>query len=77
MKVYGPNDEQERVAFLTKLREILLSYDYGEYIIIRGDFNNTLSNINKTENTLPLKNRAKLNEIIDELNLCDIRREQQ
>ena len=37
--VYGPNKENETKPFLDQLHNILTCYDYGDYIIIGGDFN--------------------------------------
>ena len=39
MNVYGPNNETERGPFLNKLRDILNRYDYGDTVILGGDFN--------------------------------------
>ena len=39
VNVYGPNKEIDRKMFLEKLQNMLVSYDFGDYLIIGGDFN--------------------------------------
>ena len=39
VNVYGPNKEMNRKVFLDKLQNVLISYDFGDYLIIGGDFN--------------------------------------
>ena len=39
VNVYGPNKEKERRPFLDKLQTIFTNFDYGDFLIIGGDFN--------------------------------------
>ena len=39
INVYGPNIESERRPFLDHLQSLLATYNYGDYVIIGGDFN--------------------------------------
>ena len=39
LNIYGPNHETDRGPFLNKLRDILNTYDYGDTVILGGDFN--------------------------------------
>ena len=40
--VYAPNSDNDRKTFFEVLVELLVSYDYGDRIVIGGDFNITL-----------------------------------
>ena len=44
VNVYDPNVERNRDEFLDKLLDILTAYEYGDNIVIAGDFNIILDN---------------------------------
>ena len=74
VNVYGLNVENERDEFLNKLLETITAYDYGDSIVIAGDFNILLDNkLDKHGGQLrQYKSQEKLNSIIHTQNLVDI-----
>ena len=83
INVYGPNKEIDRRHFLEKLQNVLISYDFGDYLIIGGDFNIVQDNIkDKNSKNTPknIKNeqtwcQRKIKEIKDSYSLVDIWRQ--
>ena len=83
INVYGPNKEIDRRIFLEKLQNILISYDFGDYLIIGGDFNiiqdNTMDKYSKSSR-INSKNdlswsQTKLLALKDSYGLVDIWRQ--
>ena len=63
--VYALNSDHDRIAFFNNLMELLASYDYGDQIILGGDFYVTLrieDEIGGIDNDS--KSRNKLKDII-------------
>ena len=84
INIYGPNKEIDRRPFLEKLQQFLSTYDYGDHLIIGGDFNivpdNTLDKYNKKSRE-PIQetqtwSQRKLHHLKDSFNLMDIWRMQ-
>ena len=83
INVYGPNKEIDGRHFLEKLQNVLVSYDYGDYLVIGGDFNVVQDNImDKSSKNTPknAKNeqtwsQRKIKEIKYSYNLVDIWRQ--
>ena len=81
VNVYGPNKGNERKPFLDQLHDILTSYDYGDGIIIEGDFNivpdtkldkfKKLARVNIDSQT-PSSSQNRLRMFKDTFNLIDI-----
>lgn len=74
--IYAPNSDHDRIAFFSNLMELLVSYDYGDQIILGGDFNVTLGKEDKfggVENNP--KSRNKLKDIMKTFDLKDIWRD--
>ena len=84
INVYGPNKESDRRLFLDTLQNKLTTYDFGDYLIIGGDFNLVQNNnIDKyTKNAKHSKkdeqtpSQAKLEFLKTSFNLTDIWRQQ-
>ena len=84
INVYGPNKEKDRKCFLEKLQEVLTSYNFGDYVILGGDFNilqdNNMdkytkkSRLNQSNETTWSQNELKY--IQNSSNLIDIWRQQ-
>ena len=82
VNVYGPNKERnERKPFLDQLHDILTSYDYGDGIIIGGDFNivpdTKLDKFKKSarvniDSQTPSPSQNRLRMFKDTFNLIDI-----
>ena len=80
INVYGTSKEIERWSFLEKLQNILVSYDFGDYLIIGGDFNIVQDNImhKNSKNTRINANneqtwsQAKIQQFKDSYGLIDI-----
>ena len=74
--VYAPNSDTERKIFFEILVELMVSYDYGDRIIIGGDFNITLEREDKFGGLeTKSKSRTVLKEMINTFDLIDIWRE--
>ena len=80
VNVYGPNKETERRPFLDRLHHILATYDFGEHLIIGGDFNivpdNKMDKYTKAKSKRQQDNQTwsqnKLETIKQSFNLIDI-----
>ena len=78
MNVYGPNHETDRVPFLDKLQYILSCYDYGDQIVIGGDFNFVLNedmdklSLSKPRNFKKSSSQIKFENIMSSFELVDI-----
>ena len=74
--VYAPNSDTERKIFFEILVELMVSYDYGDRIIIGGDFNITLEREDEFGGLeTKSKSRTVLKEMINTFDLIDIWRE--
>ena len=84
INVYGPNKESDRRLFLDTLQTKLTSYNFGDYLIIGGDFNlvqnNSIDKYAKTTKYLKkdeqTPSQTKLTFLKHSLNLTDIWRQQ-
>ena len=84
VNVYGPNKEMDRKVFLDKLQNILISYDFGDYVIIGGDFNIVQDNsidkyakkIQINQNCQQTWSQATLKNLKESYSLVDIWRHQ-
>ena len=70
----------DRKPFLEKLQNILTSYDFGDYLIIGGDFNIVQDNVMDKSSKNAQKNeqtwsQTKIREIKDCYDLVDVWRE--
>ena len=78
VNVYGPNHETDRVPFLDKLQNILSCYDYGDEILIGGDFNFVLNedmdkfSLSKPKNFKKSTSQIKFENIMSSFELVDI-----
>ena len=79
VNVYGPNHENERGLFLDKLQEVLNTYDFGDHIIVGGDFNSVLndeqdkmSRVGSIQKKHPSESQKRLKFIMENHNLVDI-----
>ena len=79
VNVYGPNHENERRLFLVKLQDVLNIYDFGDHIIIGGDFNlvanfelDKMSRADNIQRKTPSESQNKLKSIMENYNLVDI-----
>ena len=82
VNIYGPNHESERGPFIVKLQDVLNTYDFGDHIIIGGDFNlvlnDKLDKMSRKENLQkkkPSESQNRLKNIIENYNLVDIWRD--
>ena len=79
VNVYGPNHENERGFFLDKLQEVLNTYDFGDHIIVGGDFNlvsndeqDKMSRVGSIQKKHPSESQKRLKFIMENHNLVDI-----
>ena len=82
VNVYGPNHESERGSFLVKLQDVLSTYDFGDQIIVGGDFNlvpndelDKMSRVGYFQKKYPSESQNKLRFIMENFNLVDIWRD--
>ena len=83
INLYGPNKAINRRHFLEKLQNVLVSYDFGDYLIIGGDFNIVQDNIKDKSSKTRKKNmkneqtwsQRKIKEIKNSYSLVDIWRQ--
>ena len=74
--IYAPNSDNDRKTFFEVLVQLLVSYDYGDRIIMGGDFNITLEKEDKFGGLdSKSKSRNVLKEMIKTFDLVDIWRE--
>ena len=71
--IYAPNGELDRYNFLDNLITLLSTYDYGDRILIGGDFNVVLEKEDKYQGQNRTQNsQKKLKDIMKNFDLLDI-----
>ena len=69
--IYAPNSDNDRKTFFEVLVQLLVSYDYGDKIIIGGDFERRKTSFGGGELESKSKNGNVLKEMINTFDLID------